>query len=729
MSHRALALALGLLAAGLLAPGWARAAYTPPELVSYTGTTEADDAYSPAISADGRYVAFAGSFNGVSGVYRKDLDTGELSLVAGADSQDPALSAPDAGSPSISGDGRYVSFTTTARLDPVDDQPGDTGGCSSVYVRDMDRAPGEPGAYILASALNGTSEGLTYVGSTAAGGGCPGGGSAAADRVALSESGQEVAFTVDGSSDLTGPCTLTAPVSCPTPPAQVVVRDLETDTTTLVSQTLSSLGATPEAVPGGAALTTDGEILESAGRELSDSTVAISADGSTVAWMGIDIPAQAPASSADAPSGYPDEYAEPLWRRIAAGPDAPTRRVTGGDDPSCGCAGPLDTAFDPNYGPGNPGPEHGAYVQPDGFSTESLAGDSSLDSVTPQLSAGGQEVAILSTQPRTGEVSRGLEEELSTSTANAFVVNMASELSRTQALTQLTEWASDDFRDQASTGAIENIAISPDGTQVAFTTARIDFPLAPPVLVTPALGQVADTQLYVADLAAGTLSLVSYGYAGEPANGTVATPSFSGDGQTLAFASSATNLVYGAYDRGNSNGEPGSVFVTSELASPPVAGVQTIGAPPANPVAPQPWELIASTAPGPHGTVLVYVSVPGAGTLKASARAEVPVTVTVTSRGRSKHARRVKRTILAARTVASAKASARAAGPIELRLASASAYRSLVASHDGLYATIVLTFAAKGRPTITKSVQATFHGTPAKPAKKTKAKAKGGKRR
>ena len=340
---------------GLLAPGWARAAYTPPQLVSFEGDTQFEGASNPAISADGRYVAFSGSFDGVSGVYRKDLLTGELEARRGLRQPGPALSAPDAGAPSISPEGRYVSFTTNARLDPADDQPGDAGDCSSVYVRDMSKAPGEPGAYILASALNGSAEGLAYTGS--AEGGCPGGGSSAAGRVALAlspERGLEVVFTVLGQSDLT----TGLPAQTTTAPAQIAVRYIATDTTMLVSQTLSSLGsATPEAVPGGAAFS-DRATDSSTG----ESTAAISADGSTVAWMGVEIPEQAPASDAltianppespgDTPEHFVDEYAEPLWRRIADGPAAPIRRVTGGDDPLCGCAGPLATHFNPSPNP------------------------------------------------------------------------------------------------------------------------------------------------------------------------------------------------------------------------------------------------------------------------------------------------------------------------------------------------------------------------------------------
>ncbi len=721
------------LAAGLPAmhPGLAGAQYTPAALVSYAGSLEADDAYSPAISADGAYVAFVGSFNGVKGVYRKDLATGELALVAGEDGADPALSAPDAGSPSISEEGRYVSFTTTARLEATDDQSGEPGDCSSVYVRDMDIPAAEPGAYTLASALNGTTQGIAYAGSATAG--CPGGGSAAAERVALSGNGREVAFTVLGQSDLT-----TGPGGArTTPPDQIAVRNLATDTTTLVSQTLSSLGSTPEAVPGGAALAPLRDRLQAGdGRQISGSTAAISADGSTVAWTGIDIAAQASPSSAE--GGGSAEYDEPLWRRIVAGPDAPIRRVTGGYDPECGCAGPFDTAFDPNASSGGLGPEHGTYVAPGGFGGDALAGGLSLDSVTPQLSANGQTVAFLSTQPRTGQVSRGLEEELTRSTANAYVVDMATGLTRTAALTPLTEWGSDDFKDAASTGAVDDIAISPDGTKVAFTTTRIEFPLSPPALLTPALSQPGAAQLYVANLSAGTLQMISNGYEEQPANGDVASPSFTGSGETLAFASSATNLVYGAYDKG-AEGVPGNVFLTSEVNSPTVVGESTISAPPPPAVTSQRWELLLDAGSQRNGTVELYATVPGAGALKAVAKAAVPVSVSAKgAKSARRHAKRgkdsrqaaiearrseaAKHTVLATRTVASASARPAHAGLVELRLSLASAEKALAQSRDGLYATITVTFAAHGDSTLRSTLQATFKRVARKAARKASEK-------
>jgi hypothetical protein len=689
--RRSTAALVAMLATMALMTEGANAAYTAPELVSYRGGELADTAYSAAISASGRYIAFAGSFDDVSGIYRKDLSTGEVELVAGASSEDPAISAPDAGAPSISADGRYVSFTTTAPLDPADDP----GGCSSVYVRDMYIPATLPGAYVLASAVNGSTKSLTYSGSTGATA-CPGGGSAAADRVALSADGRRVAFTVIGASNLTGPAN-----AVETPPNQIAVRDLDTDTTTLVSQTMASLGSTPQPVPDGAAISL---------AEIGGSTAAISADGSTVAWMGVEIPAQVPASDEPVPAGegvfFPDQYAEPLWRRIGDGPDTPTRRITGGDDPlGCPehCVGPLDTSFDLESGQHiDRGPEYGTFVDISGFGE----GPQALEKITPQLSADGQVVALLSTQPETGHDPANPQGASYYLTANAFVVNMASGLSRTQALTPLTEWASDDFSDFATTGAVSTIAISPDGTRVAFSTTRIAFPLAPPALVTPAPSQAGAAQLYVANLAAGSLTLISSGYDGQPANNTASSPAFAGDdAHSLVFVSNATNLVYGAYNQGAD-----LLFTASEVFTPATPGIDFLSPPPAVPTPTPRWQVLLTARPQADGSVMLYATVPGAGTVKATAKAALPVKV-------SSRSKRAKGTRVVLRSIAGGEAHPLKAGLVELRLKPAAAEGALLGRRTGLFATVTVVFNAAHHTTVTGEVQVTFHRS-AKAAKR-----------
>ena len=86
--------------------------------------------YSPSISSDGRYVAFysyasnlvAGDTNGFSDIFVKDLTTGMTTRV----STDAAGAQADGGSysPSISSDGQYVAFSSTAaNLHPADMSP------------------------------------------------------------------------------------------------------------------------------------------------------------------------------------------------------------------------------------------------------------------------------------------------------------------------------------------------------------------------------------------------------------------------------------------------------------------------------------------------------------------------------------------------------------------------------------------------------------------------------
>lgn len=99
-------------------------------------------AMNPAISADGRFVAFEfwrGSnlhpddTDRKRDVYVRDLRTGETTLVSRADGHQGVKQNGSAYDPSISADGRLVSFETTARnLDPAD-----TDSAYDVYVRDI----------------------------------------------------------------------------------------------------------------------------------------------------------------------------------------------------------------------------------------------------------------------------------------------------------------------------------------------------------------------------------------------------------------------------------------------------------------------------------------------------------------------------------------------------------------------------------------------------------------
>lgn len=118
----------------------ADAAWSAVERVSEgTGGTEGDAASgAPSISWDGRYVAFAsastnlvgGDANGVTDIFLNDRTSGTTSRVSVATGGGEANGASTA--PSISGDGRYVAFTSDADNLVTDD----ANAYSDVFIHD-----------------------------------------------------------------------------------------------------------------------------------------------------------------------------------------------------------------------------------------------------------------------------------------------------------------------------------------------------------------------------------------------------------------------------------------------------------------------------------------------------------------------------------------------------------------------------------------------------------------
>ncbi|MGH8998076.1 MAG: hypothetical protein ACRDY7_01640 [Acidimicrobiia bacterium] len=106
--------------------------------VSSDGTAADGLTFSPSISGDGRYVAFKSEApnlvpddgNGSADVFVHDRDTAETSRVSvdadGVDADGASVS------PSLSGDGRFVAFASTAS----DVTPGDDNEVSDVFVHD-----------------------------------------------------------------------------------------------------------------------------------------------------------------------------------------------------------------------------------------------------------------------------------------------------------------------------------------------------------------------------------------------------------------------------------------------------------------------------------------------------------------------------------------------------------------------------------------------------------------
>jgi Tol biopolymer transport system component len=131
-----------VLAVAALVPGGVAFAATPQtSLVSVTvdGAPAAGTSGRPSVSTDGRYVAFAstapnlvrGDNNGVSDVFVRDRQTGVTTRVSVSSAGVEANGV--SGNPSISGDGRYVVFESRA-TNLITVNPG---GFQNIYERDL----------------------------------------------------------------------------------------------------------------------------------------------------------------------------------------------------------------------------------------------------------------------------------------------------------------------------------------------------------------------------------------------------------------------------------------------------------------------------------------------------------------------------------------------------------------------------------------------------------------
>jgi Tol biopolymer transport system component len=226
------------------------------------GTTE-----RPAISADGRFVAFEapagtndvvpGDTGGGNDVFVRDLEAGTTAAAS-----DPA-NATGSGFPDISGSGRHVVFETGAAYDAAND----ANGTNDAYRRDM-----ATGAFALASARNGAD----------------GAGNAGGARPQISADGTRVAFS-STSVDLTTDGNAAV--------RDVFVRDMTSRATRLAS--VRADGATQSGNPG--------------------DRPAIAADGGPVGFVFDDAGAATKLVDADA-NAQPDALLKELEPSDATGP-------------------------------------------------------------------------------------------------------------------------------------------------------------------------------------------------------------------------------------------------------------------------------------------------------------------------------------------------------------------------------------------------------------------------
>lgn len=183
--------------------------------VNSTGGNSNGAASAPSLSADGRFVAFVSTARDVhpddtdlvEDVFVRDLQTGVIVLVsrnsAGVKANGPCTA------PSISGDGQRVAFVSTA----TNLHPDDSDTNPDIYLRDL-------------------SAGITFLASRASGAGGPKGNGSHADA-ALSLDGTVVAFS-STSTNLPDDADATD---------DVFARNLATSTTVLVSRATGPAGA------------------------------------------------------------------------------------------------------------------------------------------------------------------------------------------------------------------------------------------------------------------------------------------------------------------------------------------------------------------------------------------------------------------------------------------------------------------------------------------------------
>jgi Tol biopolymer transport system component len=664
-----------------------------------------------AISADGRYVVFqtkATNFfenDGVpggdpdppgtcreGGIFRYDRDTGELQLVA--DGTEVALNAKGecepsneifrgAENPSVSAEGRYVAFSTAQQL-----VPQDTNDNVDVYVRDMDvpltADRKDSGAYTLVSAQNGGEAPPTYEDPSLPEpipGGDP--GAELWPNTAISANGRYVLFRTEKKVL----SSLPEGTAADTEPAQLFVRDLLTRTTKLVTRT--SVGEEPA---GGA-----------------EGPETLSADGSTVAWVGSDAESQTRFLSGEPLDASTSYY---LWRRWQE-PDASTRRVTGIADPEGpGC---TEKSSIKNEATAN-GPCYGPLSTP-----ESSAG---ISSQAPGLSANGDAVAFL-----TGSALRPTV--IKPDSLDLFLTSMAPGVTRkagTRELTLAVNGAQGD-----GNASITSLALSPDGTHIAFVTQRNAFVLSEPAPTGSFSTTGEQSELNLVDLTTDTLERAVVGLEGSEPNGqTLNNPTLSQDGSTVAFVSSASNLIFG-----DANGFADAFAATLQApggtAAPPPGVNAGSGGFSFSAIASP--ELGVSVKRAKNGGVILLVETPGPGKLTARARGSIPKAASAktaeqagasgvgarASRARSKpKKKRAPPPVL----LASASATAHSEGTTTLTLQLSSKYVKDLQSVGKLEADITIDFtpATPSDPTLSDEVSATF--VSASPAKKSFGKGK-----
>jgi hypothetical protein len=526
---RRVALAAGAALLALALPASAGAFYGNGAAIvsaSFQKLEQGDDSSNfGAISGDGRYVAFSTVARNLFA--DDDPDPAEMYRAGGIFRRDLASGAVDL---VADGDLHQKSDKALVQLGAHDPSisrdgryvafetaqklvPADTNTNVDVYVRDMAQPLRSANAYTLVSAPDGGAGPATYAAPSSPN---PAGddGSRVWSGTSISADGSRVAFTTTQASNLPD----LAPATPATPAGQIFVRDLGTRGTRLITKNASD--GSPAGGASGAA--------------------TISPDGSTVAWPGTNAPAQTPFMDGEIQDLSAVYY---LWQRDGGA----TRRLTGIadlDDPACGggSVGLDPTATGPCYGPLT--------------DLEGSRGNVALH--PPSLNDDGYEAAfVVSSGPRpNATTSNGLD---------LWVTDMRPGVSRKAGSRELTRDTI--ANDPQNNGNIDGVALSADGRFIALTTLRDRFLLRPPNPVGTFRRNPDAEDVYLIDLRANTIERVTRAYDGSDSNAD-ALPQLTidDDGGAIAFGSSAANLFFG-----DANGRP-DVFASFRQAEPAATG-------------------------------------------------------------------------------------------------------------------------------------------------------------
>ncbi|MFY9264899.1 MAG: hypothetical protein WAO61_05690 [Solirubrobacterales bacterium] len=716
-----LVLVAGAAFALLSAAAGPAAAFTWPagaSLVSGTGgsgSQSSDAVQFPAVSGDGKFAVFTSTSGSLSpdapygGLFRRSLTDPAAPLEVVAKLLQPIPGPPPVqcgvlGRSSISENGRYVAFSSGENGLVA----GDSNDFRDVFIRDMSIAAGAPGAYRLVSAADGGATGAVYslpTDNDVDGAPIPaikkctyGATLPESSGSAISDDGSKVLFTNSAFTDLF------ADAGTTTAPGQLFVRDTAAQpaetilVTSVAYDVLFGTAPGPEPSQEVGDPLADPEFFDTGGTEEPGTRkppqASLSGDGSTVVWNGMFARNQVKYHRAEM-QGINFPYQELgtyntytlMWRRIADGAAAQTRRVSGRvdlDDPACD----HNLAFeiediDPAI------PAQAACMGPFG---DEVPGRES--SAAPAVSDDGRFVYFLEDASV-----RGDDSPSPLGIADLFVSDMTTGVSRKAGLQEVT-------RGLAGHQTLAALAASGDGKRVVVTTTRRDFSSRPSlneILPFPDTGANKAMLLFEA-ASPSAFATASVEWIGRPHTGTTATAgigsfSLDNDGDTVVFSAENSGHFVGQNSvaqamcvrKAGTSSAPCIFSLDAPVVPPGQAPPPAIG----NPFVPRPpvaatLELL-SIKPLASGRASIPVKVSLAGSIKAKATAKLP-------KGRK----------LKNQTAATAAATAAVAGTVDLALKLNSAAKRYLKKKGKLGVNLVVTFTSATGATVEATRKLTF---------------------